>query len=218
MLFSFSKFIFLTFLTAFVGLSFVSAASVSFPVELTVTRQVGAEVKWAIPEGRVGASSTNWDTTFYLYFKDPGTENIAYKMDSLLTTTVAGERLSPIIIDTLPEGNFDVYIKTHQHLSKKLANISIPDGLNIFNFTTTDNADGVTGPVRLLAGDISGLGVDPNTLGDNEINSVDLSIMLNDLDANDLTTRGIRANVNQDVVVNSVDLSLLLKNLDMQGE
>mgnify|MGYP001160713567 CR=1 FL=1 len=216
MLSSLPKFIFLFFLTAFVGLSFVSADD--YPVEVFVTRQVGAQVRWAIPEGRVGSDETNWDANFYLYFKNPGTQVMVYKMDSLTTTQVNGSKMSPIIIDDLPDGSFDVFIKTHQHLSKKLANIFIPDGLNVFNFSTTDNTLGILGPVRLLAGDISGAGTTPDTLGDNEINSVDLSILLNDLDAEDLATRGIRANLNQDVVVNSVDLSLLLKNLDLQGE
>jgi len=213
---NFTKIFLLSLCLSFSGLVFVYAAT--YPVEVEVKRQVAAEVQWAVPEGRVGPAGTNWDATFYLYFKDPSTGNIVYKMDTLTTTAVTGEKLSPIIIDDLPSGNFDVLIKTHQHLSKKLANIPIPDGLNIFNFTTTDNTTGTIGSERLLAGDISGAGTSPDTLGDNEINSVDLSIILNDLDADDLTTRGIRANLNQDVVVNSVDLSLMLKNLDMQGE
>lgn len=216
MFFSFPKIIALSFLTAFLGLSFVFADD--YPVDVFVTRQVGAQIQWAIPEARVGIEGTNSDATFYLYFKEPGTQNLAYKMDSLVTTTLDGSRMSPIIIDFLPEGSFDIFIKTHQHLSRKLANILLPDGLNIFNFTTTDNAIGVFGSRRLLAGDISGAGTTPDSLGDNEINSVDLSIILNNLDADDVTTRGIRANLNQDPVVNSVDLSLLLKNLDEVGE
>lgn len=216
MLSSLPKFIFLFFLTAFVGLSFVSA--VDYPVEVSVLGEVGGAVRYVVPEGRVGADYTNWDAQYYLYLKNPGTQILVYKMDFLTSTSVTGENMNPILFPAVSAGNYDVFIKTHQHLSRKLSNLALIDGLNVFNFSTTDNTLGILGPVRLLAGDISGAGTTPDTLGDNEINSVDLSILLNDLDAEDLVTRGIRANLNQDVVVNSVDLSLLLKNLDLQGE
>lgn len=219
MSFSFFKILTIGFLLSFVGLIVVSAASLDYPVDLTVLKQVGLKVQWAIPEGRVGPLNTNWDTIYYLYVKDPATSNLVYKMNSLATTTVTGENTTtPAIFALADDGNYDVFVKTHQHLSRKLGNIFLTEGPNILNFTTIDNSVGSLGSVRLLAGDINGAGITPETLGDNEINSVDLSIMLNDLDADDSTTRGIRANLNQDIVVNSVDLSLLLKNLDVQGE
>jgi hypothetical protein len=215
---NFSKIIFLGFLFSTAGLIFVSAASLEYPVQVTVTGGVKGQIQWAIPEGRVGASSTNWDSVFYLRAEDSLTHEVVDQMADLATTTVAGEYLTDILLSNLGATNYDIVIKTNQHLSRRLANIPLVEGLNIFNFSTTDNQSGVTGPVRLLAGDISGIGVSPGTLGDNEINSVDLSIVLGVLDGEDITGNDVRSNLNQDAVINSVDLSLLLKNLDEQGE
>jgi hypothetical protein len=216
MLSSLLKYTSLVFSIIFLGLTFVSA--VEYPVEVSVLGEVNARVRFAIPESRVGVGGTNWDVNFYLYLKNLNTQTIAYKMDFLTSTFVAGENITPILFSAVSAGNYDVFIKTHQHLSKKLSNITLVNGLNIFNFSTIDNTPDVIGPVRLLAGDISGIGNTPDTLGDNEINSIDLNIMLDSLDIDDLSTRDVRANLNQDVIVNSVDLSLLLKNLDLQGE
>jgi len=206
------------FLTSLFGLALVSAASLEYPIQVTVTGGVNGQIQWAIPEGRVGASSTNWDSVFYLRAEDPATHEIIDTMAYLSTTTVAGEYLTDISLTNLGATNYDVILKTNQHLSRRLANIPLITGLNVFNFSTTDNQSGVVGPVRLLAGDVSGDGNSPSTLGDNEINSVDLSIILGVLDGDDITGNDVRSNLNQDVVINSVDLSLLLKNLDEQGE
>jgi hypothetical protein len=64
----------------------------------------------------------------------------------------------------------------------------------------------------------SDLGTSTSTLGDDVVNSVDLSIILPELDLDDPTGNAIRSNLNQDVVINSVDLSIMLKNLDQNGE
>ena len=70
----------------------------------------------------------------------------------------------------------------------------------------------------LLTGDISGNLSSAANLGDDVINSVDLSLLLPDLDKTDSTGNAIRANLNQDTVINSVDLSIMLDNLDKEGD
>ncbi|OQB19801.1 MAG: hypothetical protein BWY14_00174 [Parcubacteria group bacterium ADurb.Bin192] len=178
---------------------------------------VTATIQWAVPEMRVGATSTNDDAIFYLTVKDPGTHAAVYTMPVLASTTVAGTYLTPIDLGSMPAGNYDVAIKTHQHLTKILRNVPLSTGNVVLNFTQPDNS-APYGTSTLLAGDVSGSTSTPATMGDDVVNSVDLSIIINDLDKDDLTTRGIRSNLNQDPVVNSVDLSLMLKNLDVEGD
>jgi hypothetical protein len=197
----------------------VVAASQVYNVVLEIIGQVDATVRWAVPEGRVGAPATNWDSTFYLKVtpSDDNDKTPLFVMDDLETTDVTGEFATPISLTGVSNGTYDVSFKSHQHLSVKLDNVALSSSTTSLNFTQADNSVPL-GSLRLLAGDISGAGTSPATLGDNVINSVDLSIMLNSIDMEDPTTRSIRANLNQDPVVNSVDLSLMLKNLDKQGD
>jgi hypothetical protein len=194
-------------------------ATSSWNVTLQIINPIASTVRWAVPEGRVGTDGSNWDTTFFLKVTptNDSDKTPLFVMSELKTTDVSGEYNTPISFDGLSDGTYDVSFKGHQHLSVKLNDVALASGNNSFNFTQTDNSI-FLGPVRLLAGDINGDGLNPATLGDNVINSVDLSIMLRDLDLDDPTNRSIRANLNQDPVVNSVDLSLLLKNLDKQGD
>lgn len=178
---------------------------------------VTATVQWAVPEMRVGATGTNDDAFFYLTVKDPGTHAVVYLMPVLASTTVAGTYFTPIDLGSMPSGNYDVAIKTHQHLTRILRNVPLSTGNVVLNFTQPDNSSPY-GTGTLLAGDISGSTSTPATMGDDVVNSIDLSIIINDLDRDDPTTRGIRSNLNQDPVVNSVDLSLMLKNLDVEGD
>lgn len=197
----------------------VFAASQVYNVVLEIINNAVAQVRWAVPEGRVGTDATNWDSTFYLKVTpaNDSDKTSLFVMDSLETTDVTGEFATPISLMGVSGGPYDISFKSHQHLSAKLNDITLTSSTNSLNFTQADNSVSL-GAFRLLAGDISGAGTSPATLGDNVINSVDLSIMLNLIDAEDPTTRGIRANLNQDPVVNSVDLSLLIKNLDKQGD
>jgi len=96
--------------------------------------------------------------------------------------------------------------------------VTISAGNTPLNFSDTNYSAIAKGSVVLLAGDISGAGSLPATLGDDVVNSVDLSILLPDLDKDDATGNGFRSNLNQDVVINSVDLSIMLDNLDKEGD
>ncbi|MBU2566255.1 hypothetical protein KKG46_01705 [Patescibacteria group bacterium] len=180
-------------------------------------QQVTATIQWAVPELRVGATSTNDDAIFYLTLKDPSTHAVLYTTPTLASTTVQGTYLTPLDLGSVAPGFYDIGIKTHQHLTKILRSVPLSSGNVVLNFSQADNSSPF-GDIRLLAGDISGSTTTPATLGDDVVNSVDLSIIINDLDKDDLSHRGIRSNLNQDPVVNSVDLSLMLKNLDLEGD
>ena len=199
----------------------VFAASRVFDVTVDVIWPPFVQVQWAIPEGRVGAPSTNWDSIFFLTVRtaDDSDNVILDSMPDLATTTNAGTYLvTTTFMNITSSGTYDVAIKTQQHITKKLNDIILTKYVvNMLNFTQVDNSPSF-GPVRLLAGDINGDGTTPATLGDDVINSIDLSIILGRIDDDDPTGNVIRANLNQDPVVNSVDLSLMLKNLDLEGD
>ena len=206
------------FLLAILSGGLVYAQVTNFNVGLAViTSPVTAYVKWIAPQGRVGADGTNWDTLYYIKVKAAGGGSTLFTMSTLSSTDNLGRDLTPIEFTGLSAGTYDIYVKGHQSLTKKMSNVVLAEGLNRLNFTQADNSV-ATGTVRLLAGDISGATSSPSAMGDNVVNSVDLGILIDHLDQNDSTGNAVRANLNQDPAVNSVDLSLLIDNLDKNGD
>jgi len=182
------------------------------------TSTVTATIQWAVPEVRSGAAGTNDDVRFYLTVRNP--VNHAYLATSTMATTSAdGTYATPLDLTNIYSGTYDVGIKTAAHLTKILRNADLKSGNTVLNFTQTDNS-APKGAIALVAGDINGTGDSPATFGDNVVNSVDLSSLINDLNNNnsDPTGNYIRSNINQDTAVNSVDLSLMISNLDETGD
>lgn len=184
-----------------------------------VENDMYAIIQWAVPEMRVGAPETNDDATFYLAMRtQTDADNvILFTQPTLANLSNDGTYSTPIYLGSHTTGDYDLTIKTHQHLTKKLNDIAMVAGTNTLNFSTLNNAV-LKGSEVLLAGDISNAGTSPATLGDDVVNSIDLSLALNVIDDDDPTGNVLRANLNQDVVVNSVDLSMMIKNLDAEGE
>jgi hypothetical protein len=177
-------------------------------------------IRWATPELRVGAAETNDDATFYLTVRTSADNDnaILYTSPTLATTTEAGTYYTTTTLTGIGSGTYDVGIKTHQHLTKLIQNVSLAGNTTtILNFTNTTNL-ATKGSQRLASGDVSGAGTSPATLGDDVVNSIDLSLLINRLDLDDLTGNVERVNLNQDPVINSVDLSMLLFHLDQEGE
>ena len=114
-------------------------------------------------------------------------------------------------------GNYDAVLKSKAHLSRLLDNIYLQLGENYLNFTNETNSPAIGSRV-LIAGDIDGAGINPETFGDDVINSIDLSILLHEFGNSDPSGNGIRANLNQDNTVNQTDLDILLVNLDKEGD
>ncbi len=177
-----------------------------------------ATIKWAVPEYRVGADETNDDTTFYIRVlsSDDNDDTVIFT-SNLATTNVDGTYNTPINLTGVAAGTYDVIIKGHQHISRKLNDINLNLGNNVLNFTQPDNSSS-KGVLKLVAGDINGTGDSPDTLGDNVINSVDITVLLANFNDDDPTGNLERANINQDTIVNSVDLSIILANFNEEGE
>ncbi|MEM9336641.1 MAG: hypothetical protein AAGA35_02195 [Patescibacteria group bacterium] len=176
-------------------------------------------IQYAVPEGRVGVEQTNDDTVFYLSIRTADdADDVVLFTTALATTSVDGTYLADIDLTSVATGTYDIGFKGSQHLTRVLQDVPIGFGSTTLNFSTTDYASTTRGSIRLLAGDVNGAGDSAATLGDDVVNSVDLSAILAVLDDSDATGNGIRANLNQDTAVNSVDLSIMLDNLDAQGD
>ncbi|OGF34050.1 hypothetical protein A2482_03425 [Candidatus Falkowbacteria bacterium RIFOXYC2_FULL_48_21] len=93
----------------------------------------------------------------------------------------------------------DMVYKTKKHLAKRISNVALNGVVNL-DFTQGDT-------YCLKAGDINA------DYGDNKINSLDMSILVNDWNEGD-----VRADLNSDVKVNSLDSSILLANFNLSGD
>lgn len=178
-----------------------------------------ATIDLAVPELRNGIAGTNDDAEFFLTVRTStdADDVILFTQSSLVSTGNDGTYATPIDLTGIGPGTYDFGFKTDQHLTRVLNDVTIVAGNNILNFSKTDNSAG-KGSVVLLGGDVNNTGSDPATLGDDVVNSVDISTLLSVLDDDDLTGNSLRPNINQDVVVNSVDLSIMIKNLDVEGD
>lgn len=190
---------------------------------VTINATVGGGVTVTIdsvkPQDRVGADQTNDDTDFFVTVRtsNDADDVILFTQPTLETTGADGTFATPIALTGISAGTYDIGFKGHQHLTRVLNDVVLSTGNNVLNFTQADNS-APRGTVELLGGDISGLGTTPATLGDDVVNSVDLSIFIDNIDDDDPTGNTERANINQDVVVNSVDLSIIIDNLDEEGD
>ena len=174
----------------------------------------------AYPEQRSGPLGTNYDTTYTFSILNPDNQNhqVLYQYPDLLTSTNSGVSSVYIVPPfTITEGTYDIALKSKAHLSRVLDNVYLQIGENLLNFTNEANLPQI-GSVRLIAGDINDLATSPDTLGDDVINAVDLSILLHEYGNSDSTGNSIRANLNQDPVVDELDLNILLNNLDKEGD
>ena len=171
----------------------------------------------AYPEQR---SEVNYDTTYIFSILTPDNQNrqVLYQHYELLTSDNSGVSNVYIVPPvSITAGTYDISLKSKAHLSRILDNVYLQVGVNLLNFTNEANLPQI-GSVRLTAGDINNLGTSPETLGDDVINAVDLSILLYEYGNSDATGNSIRANLNQDSVVDELDLNILLNNLDKEGD
>lgn len=173
----------------------------------------------AQPELRSGAVGTNYDVSFFFKILNPDNSNhsVLYSHSTLLNTDNTGVNYTPVEVAVIQEGTYDVSLKTKSHLTTILDNVHLYPGENFLNFTNAANLPTI-GSIKLTAGDIDGVGVDPGNLGDDVINAVDLSVLLQKWGTSDPTGNSVRANLNQDNTVDQSDLNILLGNLDKTGD
>ncbi|PIR03623.1 MAG: hypothetical protein COV59_05550 [Candidatus Magasanikbacteria bacterium CG11_big_fil_rev_8_21_14_0_20_39_34] len=188
-------------------------------VDVITTTSTPVIIQWAVPQNRVGDPGTNDDMLFYLTVRTASNADdvILYTQTDLATTTEAGTYETPILLQGISPGTYDIGIKGGAQLTQILNNVVLGETTTTLNFTQADNSS-LKGTRVLLSGDVSGDATSPATLGDDVVNSVDISLLIDALDDTDATGNGIRSNLNQDSAVNSVDLSIMLDNLDAEGD
>jgi len=172
----------------------------------------------AYPEQRSGASGTNYDTKYFFSVLTPDNQNhqIVYTQPTLLSTNNQGIGYPYLTLSGITANTYDITFKSYQHLTSMLDNVYLRTGENFLNFTNPANLPQIGSQV-LTAGDIDNSGTSPSTLGDDAINSVDLSVMLQNMGSSDSSGNNVRANLNQDTVVDEADLNILLNNLDKEA-
>jgi len=188
-------------------------------VQVITTTSTPVIIQWAVPQNRVGDAGTNDDMLFYLTVRTANNADdvILYTQSELATTTEAGTYATPMFLQGIIPGTYDIGIKGAAQLTRVLDDVILGETTTTLNFTQADNS-APKGAQTIPAGDVSGAGTTPATLGDDVVNSVDISLLLDVLDDNDPTGNGVRSNLNQDSAVNSVDLSIMLDNLDTEGD
>lgn len=191
------------------------AVTVSLSVNLS---QPSTDRLTAIPEMRSGADGANDSVRFFLTVRTAidNDDVILFQQSALATSNSAGIFDGNIIFSGIGADTYDIGIKSTEHLTLILDNVDLSSSTPL-NFTQFDNTLTATGTRRLMSGDINGDGTSVANSGDDVINAIDLSLLLDDLDLADATISK-KTNLNKDTVINSVDLSLILDNLDEEGE
>lgn len=130
-----------------------------------------------------------FDSAVVIYVLAAGTENIIFQATGI--TGANGKVELSATSTNIPNGVYDFRIKASRYLSKKIASITWPSALEI-------DFGGA------LAGNLQD--------DDDEINSLDWSLMSNKWGTNDAS-----ADINKDGIVNALDWSLMNKNWGKKG-
>jgi len=101
---------------------------------------------------------------------------------------------------TLSTGTYDLTGKGYSHLTRLISDISVEEFVNTVDFTSN-------GTNQLKCGDVNG------TNGDDEINALDASLVVNNW-----AGANARYDLNRDEEVNSIDISNLLANFNDVGD
>jgi hypothetical protein len=159
-------------------------------IEVFVTIEVKA---W--PEKR-WPRQLNWSTRSKLDIRNLGTTANAVGSGQV-TTNDSG--LGSAQFATFPPANYDLALKGLSHLRKVLGNVPLLADVNPVDFT-------LGGSFYLLAGDTK-------YPQDDQVNSLDLSVLLNKLNTGDEIS-----DLNRDTGINSLDINILINNLMKSGD
>lgn len=136
----------------------------------------------------------NWSTIAKFVMKESNSNNVV--LEETITTNNLGEgeiTLGPT--QNITAGNYDIYIKGYSHLTKKYSNLHLSKIVEFLDFTPYGD---------LFAGD---------THTDDQINSLDISVLLSELNSDDY-----KNDLNQDQIVNSLDISIQVFNIGKIGD
>ncbi|MBU2542199.1 hypothetical protein KJ785_01400 [Patescibacteria group bacterium] len=162
-----------------------------------------AEIK-AVPEKRIPNILTrvynrqSW-VRIKAYTAGSDRSNPANLLYNSASTTNDLGWFSYYVFDGLSPGTYDFTVKGYSHLTRLVSNVSTGYAFAL------DFSDNGTNP--LLSGDIN------LTEGDDEINAMDISVLVNAWNTSDS-----RADLNRDEEVNSIDISNLLANFNAVGD
>jgi hypothetical protein len=152
------------------------------------------------PEKRIAISSLNLaEDTIYLKLFLSGTNILAYTHPTPIIIDEDGFTTAPIQVNVTP-GQYDIAIKSAQHLTYTFKNHNLNSTLNTLDLTNLLTT-------KLKAGDVNGV-----TLGDDSINSLDIS-----KEVNQLGNSALQQDLNRDGKINALDIGILLANYGQSG-
>ncbi|MFH1946699.1 MAG: dockerin type I domain-containing protein [Candidatus Magasanikbacteria bacterium] len=199
-------FISLFFVFLFVSIPIVLASSEqSLTASVTIINPLGPYVDIrAVPEKRIPNISLlrvlNRATSLKVKVYPAGVDRIeANVLHNFTSTTDDIGRIPYYLFEGLSQGTYDFTAKGYSHLTRLLA------GVELQYFAILDFTDDGNDP--LLSGDIN------MTEGDDEINALDISVLVNAWNTSDS-----RSDLNRDDEVNSIDISNLLANFNATGD
>jgi len=149
----------------------------------------------AIPEKRSPLVGNN-DSHVTVEVRAPGSTIPLFS--ALVDTDLDGE-YHGLLLTGISPGTYDITAKAYSHLRRKLSSVALGSG------TTVDFSAVGTNPV--LCGDVN------LALGDNKVNSLDMTILVGQWFVNDE-----RTDLNQDGVVNSIDMTNMVTNFNLEGD
>ncbi len=162
------------------------------PVPVQISFRVAPEKR--VPIG--GLNLTENTVTFSLKFSNtPISTPFLPVSNTYLAVDSDGYSTNPIVTMMFP-GQYDLKIKTQQHLSLVVLGIVIQPGTNVFDFTNSLTT-------FLEAGDVNSV-----PFGDDAVNALDIAKELQNLGSADTQT-----DLNRDTTVNALDIGILLANL-----
>lgn len=160
----------------------------------------------ALPE-KISPMSNDYSSHVIIEIQPAGGGSVLYS--EILDTDLTGMHSTPVLLEGISLGNYDIYVKGYSHLTKKKENVALSAGNNFIDFSEGDT-------VYLMAGDVNVLNpLDPKQRGDDIVNSIDLAIEIEKLDQSSSIEK---EDVNKDGAVNSVDLGIAIENLDKVGD
>jgi len=172
--------------------------SESIGLSITITASAGSGFSInliAAPEKRV-PSTGNDDTRLEVEVRNIGSTTPLLRQ---IVRTGSGGTFSGFTLTGINAGSYDITAKGYSHLRRKMPGVSLSSG------TTIDFSTG--GTVKLLCGDVN------SSSGDNLVNGIDLTLIINGLTGNTE-----RYDMNRDTVVNGIDLTNAITNLTETGD
>ncbi len=185
--------------------SALASTSQNITASVTIINPLGAyAVIKAVPEKRIPSISLlrvlNRSTSFKLKVYPAGADriedNVVYNFAS---STSDNGWVNYHLFEGLESGTYDFTFKGYSHLTRLLS------GVELVGYAPLDFTDDGNDP--LLSGDIN------MTDGDDEINALDISVLVNAWNTSD-----VRSDLNRDDEVNSIDISNLLANFNAVGD